>query len=692
MEQPMPPELAEANKAQIDAADPRGSRIASANAGSGKTKVLVDRVTRLLIGGTKPEKILCLTYTKAAANEMQNRLFEKLGAWSVMAEDKLNEELNTLLGGQKTRSKQDIAHARGLFANALETPDGLKVQTIHAFCERVLGRFPIEAGIQPGYDPIDEIDTKAIRKTVELSIYAMAWAAPESDLATAIRIVAGERADQTLEKLIVWMADNVDEIRSWEADGGLKSLAGLLGLDPDVTAEDIKLSAWEATPHDRVRSAALAMLGSSAKDIKAGEKVLRAFDNAKDPHLAFDLYASAFMTQKKVLVAAPVTNKGPIEARELWGIKNDIRAESHRLVEAYNDVLGAQVLRITGAIYTIACEFIKGYESEKTRMRGLDFNDQVIKVRDLLTNADQSAWVQYKLDGGIDHILVDEAQDTAPNQWTIIDQLKDAFEPADPAALIKNIKTFFAVGDEKQSIYSFQGARPESFITRMGKMATLPDTEKISMKMSFRSSPDILRFVDAVFTENDAMHRMFDKSVIDHFLDPVTHTAYRDDRGLVELWPLAPRPEEDTEEDAWDTKPVDALGKASSREQLAKTIAEKIKSWLENGEPVFDRKTSEKDKNRTRPMRADDILILVRGRTPFFDAVIRNLKAADVAVAGADRLVISDSVVVKDLLALTRFVLLPSDDLALAEVLRSPLIDLSEDQLFERVFQTICTF
>ncbi len=681
MKQPMSPEIEEANKAQIDAANPEKSRIASANAGSGKTKVLVDRVTRLLIGGTKPEKILCLTYTKAAANEMQNRLFEKLGDWSVMAEGQLNEALNTLLGGQKIRSKQDIAHARGLFANALETPDGLKVQTIHAFCERVLGRFPIEAGIQPGYDPIDEIDTKAIRKTVELSIYAKAWAAPESELAKAIQIVAGECADQTLEKLIVWMADNVDEIKTWEAEGGLKGLASLLELDPEVTVAEIKRRAWEATPHDRVRSAAQAMLGSSPKDIKLGEKVLRALKNSHDPQLAFDLYAAGFMTQKRVLVAAPVTNNGPLEARELWGIKHDIRAECHRLAAAFNDVLGAQILQITGAIYTIACEFIKGYEAEKTRMRGLDFNDQVIKVRDLLTNADQSAWVQYKLDGGIDHILVDEAQDTAPNQWTIIDQLKDAFEPADPAALFKNIKTFFAVGDEKQSIYSFQGARPESFITRMGRMATLPDTEKINMKMSFRSSPDILRFVDAVFADNDAMNRMFDRSVIDHFLDPVTHTAFRDDRGLVEIWPLAPKPQENAEEDAWDTTPVDALGKASSREQLAKTIALKIKSWLDRGEPVYDR-----DEKKTRPMRADDILILVRGRTPFFDAVIRNLKAADVAVAGADRLVISDSVVVKDLLALTRFVLLPSDDLALAEVLRSPLIDLSEEQLFDICF------
>ena len=198
------PEYIQAVKAQNLAADPASTRLASANAGSGKTRVLVNRVSRILLGGAPPEKILCLTYTKAAAAEMQSRLFETLGGWSILEDSPLRSALDELIGG--TSVEIELSSARQLFAKALETPEGLKVQTIHAFCERILARFPIEAGILPGYDPLDERETKALQAAVRDDIYAEAMADPDGELNQAVQLLTAAKADQTLEEFWAWMA------------------------------------------------------------------------------------------------------------------------------------------------------------------------------------------------------------------------------------------------------------------------------------------------------------------------------------------------------------------------------------------------------------------------------------------------------------------------------------------------------
>jgi len=680
MEAEMPrnhPDIDAATAAQIRAADPEGSRLAAANAGSGKTKVLVDRVTRLLLGGTPPDKILCLTYTKAAANEMQNRLFKTLGEWCVMPEDDLKDKLNELFGSTKPRQKDFIEHARRLFAKAIETPEGLKVQTIHAFCERILGRFPIEAGIQPGFEPIDDADMRDLRHRIETEIFREAYKYPDGTLAHAVRILAAERADQTVEKLMTWASGHVDDIKSWQKKG-VDPLKKFLGLGNDTSVRNIKAMAWDSTDKVRLGQAAKAMLSSSVTDQRYGEKILAALE-IDDPAKAFDQYASGLMTGGG-LRKRPVTNNGPEIAREFWGIQNALSDESLRVLKVFNLAKTAKVFNLTQAIYDMSASYVDGYEKEKRRLRGLDFNDQIALVRDLLGKSEYAAWVLYKLDYGVHHILVDEAQDTAPSQWSIIDSIRDGFDVADPSELAKEVKTFFAVGDEKQSIYSFQGARPEQFMERI-RDARDNDAESVRMEMSFRSAPEILQMVDAVFRDNGAQQRMFDPGVWKTITEQINHLAGREDTGLVELWPLAPRPEGQDEKEPWDTRPVDAASKGSAREQLAAAIADQIRTWLDDEELVYDRALKS-----TRPMRADDILILVRGRNNFFDGVIRNLKARDIPVAGADRLIISEAIVVQDMLALTRFVLLPSDDLSLAEVLKGPLFGFTDDDLLELCF------
>jgi len=678
------PEYAAAVKSQRLAADPSSTKLASANAGSGKTRVLVNRVSRILLGGAAPETILCLTYTKAAASEMQSRLFETLGAWSILDDAPLRKELDELVGTDK--HSLSLKQARQLFAKALETPEGLKVQTIHAFCERILARFPIEAGILPGFEPLDEAETAAIGEEVRAEIYTEGAQNPAGEIASAIRIITLAKADMTLDSLFKWMSHSSEKIQNWENAGGITPLAKELGISDDADEHNILEKAWEQTPQPEIRQAATTLLESpSVGDKKKAGLILKALD-IQDPAAAFTLYVSAFLTADKTSpLKSIITKKGPHSAVILFGHKaEDPTAELTRILLAWQQAQAANCLAMTRAVFTIAKYFTAAFKRIKNRHRGLDFNDQVILVRNLLSRSEVSDWVRYKLDGGIEHILLDEAQDTAPAQWDIIDALASEFEQEQRN--IPQARTLFAVGDEKQSIYSFQGAEPEQFLKKIQHYTGGKKTLSPRMRMSFRSAPEILQFVDQIFVDNKVIQRMFDAQDYPLASDLVRHTANRIDAGCVDLWPLVELPKSEDEKDPWDTTPVNALSKGDARERLAMRIAETIKGWIYTKEPVFDRELKDPEtgkKGMTRAMQAGDILILVRQRNDFFDAVIRNLKGCGVAVAGADRLKLKDSIAVKDLLSLAKFTLLQSDDLSLAEVLKSPIFNYSVEDLFD---------
>ncbi len=670
------PEYIAAVKAQGQAANPSSTRLASANAGSGKTRVLVNRVSRILLGGAAPETILCLTYTKAAASEMQSRLFETLGEWSILEDAKLRIELNELVGTEQHNFS--LKKARQLFAKALETPEGLKVQTIHAFCERILSRFPIEAGILPGFEPLDEAETAAILAEVRERVYQSAADESDGELSRALRILTSHMADMTIEGLFKWMSHSGDKIERWEASGGVAPLAKIMSIAEDAREEAILANAWNDTPHDQIRQIAGALLESpSVGDRKKADVILRALD-MNDAVKAFTLYVSAFLTSD---MSAPlkniITKKGAPSAVAMFGHKSDDPTqELARIMLAWEQARAANCLSMTRAVFTMAKAFTVDFKRAKNTRRGLDFNDQVLLVRNLLSRSEVSDWVRYKLDGGIEHILLDEAQDTAPAQWDIIDALAEEFvqEQRD----VPQNRTLFAVGDEKQSIYSFQGAEPEQFLKKIQKYTGGEAALSPHMRMSFRSAPEILSFVDQVFVDDKAIQRMFDAADYPPASDLVRHTAHREDGGQVDLWPPVEKPEAEDDKAPWDTTPVDALREGDAREQLALEIAKQIQTWINTKEPIFDRKLG-----HTRPMQAGDILILVRQRNDFFDAVIRNLKGCGVAVAGADRLKLKDSIAVKDMLSLAKFTLLQKDDLSLAEVLKSPLFNYSVEALFE---------
>ena len=665
---------------QTLAADPTRNVFVSANAGSGKTHVLVNRVSRILLSdkAVKPQHILCLTYTKAAASEMQTRLFKTLGDWSVMQEAKLRKALAKLYN--KDAVDIDLKEARQLFAKALETPEGLKVQTIHAFCERLLARFPIEAGILPGFEPLDDMEAAALFEYVWRGLIERAYADPQSELALALADLMGGAANNIVEALRNWMAYNIPKIEGWIAAGGIAPLRARLGIREGETEDSLKRRVWNDVDKHLLKAAATGLAASGkAAQVRKGQGCLDALRET-DPVKAFDIYARAILKKKENAPTGQIGGQGmPDAVTEFFGAYNKIETpEMLRMVDAGQDLNALTTLRRTETIFTIAKSFCADYKAAKTAARVLDFSDQILLVKDLLTRSEVSQWVRYKLDMGIKHILVDEAQDTAPVQWEIIDALAEAFEHDEKDAHLP--RTLFAVGDEKQSIYSFQGADPTVFIGK--SQSDHADDQAIRLRMSFRSAPAVLSVVDQVFVGEGGLQNMFGAEYVVPASDLITHSAKRDIAGLVELWPLSPPPEKSGEELPWDPRPLDVDASDSAREKLARKIAEQVKRWIDSGE-LITKWDKAADKEIVRPMNAGDILILVRKRSgPFFNAVIRNLKRAGVNVAGADRLVLSDSIAVQDLMSLARFTCLPEDDLALAEALKSPLFNLSEQQLY----------
>jgi len=666
--------------AQSEAADPRDTRMVSANAGSGKTRVLVDRVSRILLKEVEPDQILCLTYTKAAATEMQDRLYAKLGQWSVMDKDKLRDELSKLLGEDYV----NIPLARRLFAKALETPEGLKVQTIHAFCERILSRFPIEAGIMPGYEPIDDAEVALISQDVRAQILTLAMNEPDGEINQALQTLTLKMADQTLDDLFKWMSYAGEKIERWDAAGGVEDLAKTLGLKASETKDDIAEQFWQQTDKAALKSYNPTLLSDTVTDQKVAQAIV---DSLAETHLvaAFEIYSTIFLTAKKTLRKNPVTKKTMEATQGFFAADGN---EATRVIDFLERLKSIDVLTLTHAVFTLARLYTGLYAQAKRDRRGLDFNDQILLVRNLLTKSEVSDWVQYKLDGGIEHILLDEAQDTSPEQWSIINSLSEAFLQDSPDRDPNKPRTLFAVGDEKQSIYGFQGAKPEQFLTEIQSRLT-GEAKQVRMAMSFRSSQTILDVVDAFLEEQGGRLSMFDAESFPPASDIEPHAAFRADKGCVDLWPLSMKPEKGEENAPWDTTPVDAMNEGDERETLAREMALKIKDWLETGEPIFDRNLGiidndgkpvlndkgEQLKGAVRAINAGDILILVRTRggrgNSLYDAIIRHLKRNAIPLAGADRIKLVDAVIVRDLLALSRFCLLPSDDLSLAEVLKS---------------------
>ncbi len=667
------------------AAVPDASVWVSANAGSGKTKVLIDRVARLLLSGAAPDCILCITYTKAAASEMQQRLFKRLGSWSVMADDELRRDLLDLQGGVEADYDQTaLKTARALFAKALETPGGLRIETLHAFAGRVLRRFPLEAGVPPGFSELDDIEGERIWAAAARKAYLATFEAEDTreEFRTLIRNIGGLGLEG-VTKLVreKAMALRVFLETQTITDARRRTLSEALHA-PDANADELIAEAMGADlPRERIERAIDLYRDEGGKNNLASADKLQAVMSARDPAIAFEIYSGFFLTGKGEARKSLYTKK--LEGTLLESIFHpDTGSETQRFKELLETLSAIRLRDRTNALLTVAAPVLAEHAYAKRIQAGLDFDDLIVETRKLLQTPGIAEWVLFKLDGGISHVLLDEAQDTSPEQWHIVNALVSEFFAGANAA--DRIRTLFVVGDEKQSIYSFQGADTAQFQSERQRFASRTDETDEGLafhlpeiEMSFRTVPQVLEFVDHIFNAMTGPGRAPFSTETPAEADRIRHHAFRHNQpGQVEVWPLE-KPVSAPTGVAWDA-PLDMEREISAPALLSRQISRWISARLESDEGVW----TEDRQPRGRKVDPGDILILVRSRGPLFRALIQALKAEGLPVAGADRVNLLDTLAVQDLLNLVRFVLCPEDDLTLAEILKGPFIGLLDDDRY----------
>ncbi len=666
--------LKETGQRQARAADPQSSVWVSANAGTGKTHVLTMRTLRLLLAGTDPKRILCLTYTKAAAAEMSARVFDALAKWVSASDHDLKENLKDLL--KRSPSEEEIERARTLFAYTIETPGGLKVQTIHAFCERLLQRFPLEAGVTPGFSILDDDMVRTLKREAIDAVLQRATSDPEGAygiaLSTVVAFASDDRFDELLssaisersflESVVFFEGEGVQE------DGLPQNIEQLLretvGVRASIKLSEINEELCSVLSDDDIKRLAEVLSTGGKRDnelcLTLRELISRAPGSSKVAGL------SGFFLTAKDEPRSRLMSKGLEKEHPDLYLRATKAQETFTSLKAEHN--GLQAIEATLALITLSRAVLQEYTDAKARRAGLDYEDLIEKSGKLLASGDNADWVLYKLDGGLDHILVDESQDTSPMQWKIIEALAREFFSGVGAR--EDVRTMFAVGDEKQSIYSFQGAAPEQF-SKMGKrfetlcLASKQPWRRVPLNLSFRTVPPVLQAVDLVFGDRTATPGLGESG------EDINHIAARHGRaGLVEVWPTISS-QETEKDDVW--LPGDEARYLAPAQILADQIGDTIQRWLKDGELLV---------SEDRPIRESDILILVRKRQPFAGPMVRALKARGIAVAGSDRVDLMSQIAVMDLVALGDFLVLPEDDLALACVLKSPMFGFEDDDLF----------
>ena len=663
---------------QARASDPTASAFVSANAGSGKTHVLVQRVIRLLLSGVPPEKILCITFTKAAAANMAERVFSTLGHWVTLDDTALDAAIREA-GLPHPNGKMRL-RARELFACALETPGGLKVQTIHALCTRLLQQFPFEANVPARFSVLDDRDQTEMMERANLAVLLDASRDPESAAGRSLNIAMASAADVTFKDVVREACLSRDHFMAWtdmagNADVAARQISAALGVDPNDRIEDVERAIVDGPhlPQSEWQAIATVLDTGSKSDQDQAARLREAL--ASSGATQVDDYLSVFLTDTDRTLRKSVVTKN--FGRDNPAIARLFDQESLRIGPLIERRRAVTTRDRSQALLYIATAAAANYRREKQERGLLDFDDLIDKTLAMLDGG-ASGWVHYKLDRGVDHVLIDEAQDTSPRQWDIVAHIISEFTSG-AGARDGVTRTVFAVGDEKQSIFSFQGAAPREFDSRRrGLEKKFIDAglkfDPISFTYSFRSGPAILQSVDHVFRDQ-AIYRSI------HSVDsgyPIHNSLADAGPGLIDLWELQlPDGRQDLE--GWRA-PFDAVSETSPEVKLARRIQAEIKALIEQG-------TMTGSLGHRRPLRYGDMLVLVRRRGNAFDAVIQALKHANIPVAGADRLKLTEHIAIIDLMNLADALLLPQDDLALAVALKSPLFGLTDDDLFTLAWQ-----
>lgn len=666
---------------QRRASDPASSVWVGASAGTGKTKVLVDRLLRLMLpdekgAATAPERVLCLTFTKTAAAEMSARINIVLGQWAVDSDAALSQKLENLTGRDADAALKRAA--RQLFARVVDAPGGMKIMTIHSFCQSVLRRFPLEAGLPPHFEVMDERTAREYLGDAQHDLILRASRDPQNSLAMAFSYITSAVNAEDMGKLLDQLATGRGKLwRIAAAHGGAENLIRdiykTLGADPTGMPENevVKACADTALNEKNLLYVAEKMEGAK-KTVKERAPIIRQWLlSAQDERVSlFWTYFHCFIKKDFDFYEEHTDANLRKDCPEAEDI---LRAEAQRLMQFYERIRAAQTAQATAALLRVGLDIVESYQARKLDHALLDYDDLIEHTAALLETDSGAGWILYKLDGGLDHILVDEAQDTSPAQWRVVRTLSEEFFDGMGARADNILRTIFVVGDEKQSIFSFQGADPAEFdrmrrhfSARVGKSNGRWDP--VEMNISFRSTSTVLQLVNAVYARHEVK-----TGVVADPAQVIEHFSHREgEAGLIELWPVI-APEKKEEAQAWPLPEV-ARAVQSPSARLARKIAQTVRGWLDSGEIL---------ESQNRPVRAGDIMVLVRRRTEFVDQLVRAFKDFEVPVSGVDRLVLADQIAVMDLMCLARFALLPDDDLNLATLLKTPLIGWNDDNLIQ---------
>ncbi|WP_420548373.1 double-strand break repair helicase AddA [Curvivirga sp.] len=674
------------NILQRRASNPFNSVWVSASAGSGKTKVLTDRVLSLLLMRAWPEKILCITFTKAAAAEMSNRVNEKLGEWATMEEEKLFKELHQLMG--IAPNQDDMQLARQLFARVLDTPGGLKILTVHSFCQSLLGRFPLEAGVSPNFQILDDRSANEMLMRAQDTILRAADQA--GVLQSALKVVTRHSNEESFAQLmrgLIYERGRLKRLLDQRPDESpldcLNRVEGelfdLLDAVRGVSEEDVIKEACKEGAFDRnaLRDAMTHLQGGTKTDQSSAEKLASWLEADEAGRVVgYESYRSIFLTQKLDPKANVMTKKRGEDRPDILDVMLN---EQDRIIRVQDRIARQVTATASAGVLRLGEAMLRAYETEKQARDLLDFDDLILKSVNLLTKEDgAAAWVMFKLDGGLDHVLIDEAQDTNPEQWQVVETLTREFFTGEgqyntrPEKFERDVfRTIFAVGDEKQSIFSFQRADPREFNRMQGVFADLvkevgQDWDMVPMDTSFRSTNAVLKTVDAVF-ENPVA-----RDGVVPLEREIHHNAFRQGHGgRVEIWPVV-QADRTVDPDPW-LLPTETERDASPKQRLADALANQVASWIGHEDLPA----------KARKVRAGDIMVLVRRRDAFVDLLVRALKRKNIPVAGVDRMILSEQIVVMDLMVLAQFLIMPDDDLSLATLLKTPLLGLNDDDLFK---------
>jgi ATP-dependent helicase/nuclease subunit A len=639
-----------ASKPQIEASNPNINCWVMASAGSGKTKVLVDRFVLLLLAGVFPQEILCLTFTDKAAKEMEERISKKLEELAVASQADLIIKLENILG--KTPSLAQCKKAQILFAEIIDCEHPIKIQTFHSFCKAILQLFPLEAKVPIHFEIIETQQERVIFENIWQEVLQ------DKQNHRLLADILAKTNSHTLQKILnSFMAKESSMLKDWQFNNNQpiaiqhikQQLQKKFNISPNQTIEHFFITTKSNLDFTRFYQ------------IIENNKDKKRFDKVYD-----------FLQQEKINPQNFHQNFNQQHLEELYNListteqtlyQNFQKIEDNFLVDIYEQLFDFIAMKSifydikqTVLILELVFLMLQKYQQHKEKYNLLNFADLIFYTKQLLNG--HFDWIKMKLDSNINHILLDEAQDTSPLQWEIVKALTEEFAVGESANT--RPRSFFVVGDEKQSIYAFQGADIDNTSKQFTYFHNKLSLNTINLNYSFRSGKEILEAIDNTFEGNNLTSSLVKNTEYQKHLPTKTSQAN------IVLWqPLLTSKQIEKQDDSYQKNLL-----------FAKKIAYQIKKWVAESRIL---------PAKQRAIKYGDILLLFKEKkqASYLEKAFYEMK---IPFAGIDKEYCLDSLLLADIIALAEFILNPENDYNLACLLKSPFCNQTEEVLQKLIF------